>query len=247
MEFTMDKGATEKAPTKDNRKRWWAFVVYPESAPADWFETLQLSFSKLYVSPLHDKDLNADNTPKKAHYHVVAYCKNKLSFDAVKAITDSLQQPIPQYIRNQEPTGAIRYLIHQDNPEKYQYNAKDIRMAGTTDLDKYLLSTGDTKQMLRDIIRFCKAHQIYSLSLITDYALECNPQWADLILDAKTYTIKEQLKSAHWETETELKNEAYSNGLEGREVDDYASRCLVQIHMKAKQFVADEIAKLDAE
>lgn len=250
--FFMDniaKAAEEKAISisnggkKDNRKRWWLFVVYPESAPEDWFETLKLSFSKLYRSPLHDKDTNADGTPKKAHYHVVAYCRNKLSFEAVKAITDSLHQPIPQYVKNQDPTGAIRYLIHLDNPDKYQYDAKDIVTAGTTDLDKYLLSTGDTRQMLRDIIRFCKEHRIYSLSLITDYAIECNPQWADLILDSKTYSIKEQLKSAHWEMETELRGEAYEAGMEGREVDDYANRILVQIHLKAKEFVANEIAK----
>ena len=231
--------------TQDNRKRWWTFIVYPDSAPDDWFETLKLSFSKIYVSPLHDKDRNPDNTLKKAHYHVVAYCKNKLSFDGVKKITDALNQPIPQYVRNQDPTGAIRYLIHRDNPEKYQYDAKDIKMAGTTDLDKYLLSTGDTKQMLRDIIKFCKVHHIYSLSLITEYALECNPQWADLILDSKTYSIKEQLKSAHWETEMNLRSKAYSMDLSGLELDKYVDRSMVEIHDKAKEFVANELAKAD--
>ena len=53
------------------KKRNWAFVVYPESAPSDWIEQLQLSGAQFAISPLHDKDLNATGEPKKAHWR---YC-----------------------------------------------------------------------------------------------------------------------------------------------------------------------------
>ena len=54
------------------KKRNWAFVVYPESAPENWIEQLQLSGAQFTISPLHDKDLNATGEPKKAHWHVIA-------------------------------------------------------------------------------------------------------------------------------------------------------------------------------
>ena len=41
------------------KKRNWAFVVYPESAPSDWIEQLQQRGVVGAISPLHDKDLNA--------------------------------------------------------------------------------------------------------------------------------------------------------------------------------------------
>ena len=57
--------------SKNVKKRNWAFVLYPESAPADWKEQLQLSGLMGAISPLHDKDINPTGGPKKAHYHVV--------------------------------------------------------------------------------------------------------------------------------------------------------------------------------
>lgn len=48
------------------RTRNYATVVYPESAPADWIRLLQEQCVPALISPLHDKDLNTDGTPKKS-------------------------------------------------------------------------------------------------------------------------------------------------------------------------------------
>lgn len=45
---------------KNIKKRNWAFVLYPESAPADWREQLQKTGLQCAISPLHDKDMNPD-------------------------------------------------------------------------------------------------------------------------------------------------------------------------------------------
>ena len=47
-----------------NKKRNWAFVIYPESLPEDWLDILRMSGLPIAISPLHDKDVNADGTPK---------------------------------------------------------------------------------------------------------------------------------------------------------------------------------------
>ena len=53
------------------KARYWAFVLYLESAPENWKEILQLKGIPFCISPYHDKDLNADYTPKKPHYHII--------------------------------------------------------------------------------------------------------------------------------------------------------------------------------
>ena len=36
------------------------------------------------ISPLHDKDMNPDNTPKKPHYHVILTYSGPTSYNVVK-------------------------------------------------------------------------------------------------------------------------------------------------------------------
>ena len=81
---------------KNVKKRNWAFVLYPESAPVDWLERIQKSGVMAAVSPLHDKDVNASGEPKKPHYHVILVYGNPTTFKNVESFTKSLNQPIPQ-------------------------------------------------------------------------------------------------------------------------------------------------------
>ena len=71
---------------KDERVRLWATVVYPESAPDNWLTILRDLMIPCYVSPLHDKDFNADKTPKKAHYHVMLVFEGKKSRAQIEEI-----------------------------------------------------------------------------------------------------------------------------------------------------------------
>ena len=123
--------------TKNNvKKRNWAFVLYPESAPSDWREQLQLTGLQCAVSPLHDKDVNPDGEPKKAHYHIIVCYSGPTSFNVVKGLTDKLNQPIP--IALEQIRGYYRYLTHKDNPEKYQYSADDVFTNNSSALHKFL-------------------------------------------------------------------------------------------------------------
>lgn len=106
------------------KKRNWAFVLYPESAPENWLETLRNTGLSIAISPLHDKDLNSDGEPKKAHYHIIMAYNGPTSYNVVKQLTDNLYQPIPQPL--EQIKGYYRYFTHQDNPEKAQYNASEI-------------------------------------------------------------------------------------------------------------------------
>ena len=63
------KQSKSQGSKQNVKKRNWAFVVYPESAPEDWIEQLQKTGLQCAVSPLHDKDTDPTGEPKKAHYH----------------------------------------------------------------------------------------------------------------------------------------------------------------------------------
>lgn len=110
--------------SKNVKKRNWAFVLYPESAPENWRELLQKTGLQCAVSPLHDKDLNPDGEHKKAHYHVIVCYSGPTSYNVVKTLTDSLCCPIPQAL--EQVRGYYRYFTHKDNPEKFQYEEREI-------------------------------------------------------------------------------------------------------------------------
>lgn len=110
--------------SKNVKKRNWAFVLYPESAPEDWKEQLRLSGLQGAISPQHDKDINPTGEPKKPHYHVILVYGSPTTYSNVKAFTDKLNQPIPQAL--EQVRGYYRYFTHKDNPEKYQYDEREI-------------------------------------------------------------------------------------------------------------------------
>ena len=63
------------------KKRNWAFVLYPESAPDDWIEQLRQTGLQCAISPLHDKDIDPTGEPKKAHYHIILCYSGPTSFN----------------------------------------------------------------------------------------------------------------------------------------------------------------------
>lgn len=121
------------------KKRYWAFVLYPESAPTDWIEKLQLKGVSCAISPLHDKDLNPTGEPKKPHYHIVLAYGSPTTYNNVKALTEELNCPIP--IPLESCRGYYRYLTHKDNPEKYQYDEKEIQTLNAFDVTTILTNS----------------------------------------------------------------------------------------------------------
>lgn len=121
------------------KKRYWCFELYPESCDKDWKSLLTQTGLPSVVSPLHDKDIydkdiKDDNgnlihfkgDVKKPHYHIILCYSGPTSQSNVQKITvDLLKGTIPLWIENLQ--GYYEYLIHKNNPEKYQYNIEDLQ------------------------------------------------------------------------------------------------------------------------
>ena len=113
-----DKGKSEKA-------RHWAGVIYPESMPSNWKDIITESHVPCVVSPLHDKDVNPDGTPKKPHYHIMFCFPNTTTGTSASHILAQLGSSL-HAVRVMSAVGNYRYLTHKDNPEKAQYSEGDI-------------------------------------------------------------------------------------------------------------------------
>lgn len=155
---------------KNVKKKYWAFVLYLESAPSNWKEILQLRGIPVCISPYHDKDVNPDGTPKKPHYHIILCFPNTTTYNNVKSITDSLNQPIP--ISLDAVNGYYRYLTHKDNPEKYQYSPEDIETLNGFSIDDFVeLTYTQVKTICIYLQQLIIDNDILEYSDLLDYLL----------------------------------------------------------------------------
>lgn len=187
-----------KKKKEDLRSRTWTIIVYPDSAPKNWREMLDDTRIAWVESPLHDKDVNPDGTIKKPHWHIVLMFGSNKSYSQIKEIDDMLHgAEEPQKVHNLK--GAIRYLIHFDNPEKYQYNREDIKCHGGADIDQYFaLSASSKNEVLWDIIEFIRENQVESLVEFMGYIQSANKRdWFDVTANRNTLIIKAVIDSVY--------------------------------------------------
>ena len=192
--------AKTDAKRAGKRTRNWLFIVYPESAPEGWQETISQFCPKWVLSPLHDKDINADGTPKKPHYHVLLIFDTVKTMEQVQELTSALNAPIP--IQCQSTAAQIRYFAHLDNPEKYQYPREEIKGFGGFDVQGTIDTAADKMQVLCEIIAWTKKTGCCRFNQLVDYAMENNQTWFHLLANGYTRFLSEYLKDA-WRDQQE--------------------------------------------
>jgi len=187
--------AEKRASKKDDRARVWTFVMYPDSAPQNWRELIDEEHVPWVESPIHDKCKNPDGTNKKLHWHVVVMYEGKKSFEQIKMITDKLNAPIPQKVAS--VSGVIRYMAHMDNPEKTQYNVKEIIGHGGADIARYLKATaGERHQLIKEMMEFVNDNDIIEYCDLACYAMINRfEDWFPLLCDNSTYFMGQYIKS----------------------------------------------------
>ena len=180
------------ASNKSIKKRNWAFVLYPESAPEDWKNIIQQSGLQCAISPLHNKDIDATGEPKKPHWHIIACYSGPTSFNVVKGLTDSLNAPIP--IALEQVRGYYRYLTHKDNPEKVQYSDLDITtINGFSIIDFVELTKSEVVKIKRDIQSFIRDNDIYEYCDLMDSLYDIS-DWYE-VASNNTYFFEKYVSS----------------------------------------------------
>lgn len=183
---------------KQKRTRNFATVVYPDSekTPENWQDILREQIIPAFISPLHDKDMQATGEMKKAHYHVV------ILFEGVKTIEQAREVFALIGGVGAEPIKSIRayvrYLCHLDNPEKAQYRIEDVICCSGADYQSMIESPQDKYTMIAEMIDFCEQEDIVSYADLLRYARVNNKAWFITLCDTATMPIVNYLKSKYW-------------------------------------------------
>lgn len=168
----MIRGINMNKETKGTAKRFrlWMLIVYPDSAPEDWETILddELGHTQWCHSPLHDKDVNADGTPKKAHWHVLLAFDGKKSYEQIEDITKVVNGTAPKVC--QSASSMVRYFTHIDNPDKAQYDKKDIKAFGGMDVETPFTSSIDYQEKtFEQVFNIIQQERIYNIIDLEEY------------------------------------------------------------------------------
>lgn len=190
--------ANKKTP---ERGRVWTFVIYPDSAPENWKEIIESWHTEAYVSPLHDKDLNGDNEEKKAHRHVVLVFSGNKSAEQIQELSDQLSgvKIIPAKNRVADKRIMVRYLVHYDNPEKFQYEIDDILEIGGADKLAFFAGEKEDDTAVREMMSWAREQGITSFATLADYAAAEKPEWFRVLVSRRSYFMDKYLKSLGFE------------------------------------------------
>lgn len=182
----------------DTRTRNYACVVYPDSEnlPENWKDIISNEHVPCFISPLHDKDIDPQNQPKKPHYHVLVMYEGKKSKEQVSKFFTSFGGVGVETVNSVR--GYSRYLCHLDNPEKAQYNTEDVISFGGADYTSCIGLPTDKYKAIKEMMSFCVENNIFSYSELLEYASESHFDWFRVLCDNGTVVMKEYLKSRSW-------------------------------------------------
>lgn len=188
------------------RYRNFVTIVYPPEicfqlgvpcqTPWNWRDILASFRVPYFISPLHDKDINAiGQTQKRPHYHVMIMFDNVKSYDQVIGIIDSIGGVGGEIV--QSLRGQARYLCHLDNPEKARYNPADVVSGFGADYDSIINSASDLRETCRLMREFIRCNDIIDFDVFYDYCDEHMQEWAQVLDSKRTYAIKEYINARY--------------------------------------------------
>ena len=189
---------------KDKRSNKWAFLLYKESVPDNYFDIQEEMHIPFVLSPWHDKDVNKETGEfKKAHKHGVLFFDSLKSYSQVSdVLTSKLNTPAHVEIV-MSPKGMYDYFIHAENPEKTRYNIEDIESGCGFELDKFLIENNSDK-FLSTVIDIIEEHNFTEFNSLVRYARKEDIVLLNLIVN-KTYFFAKYLDSRRHSNNKERK------------------------------------------
>lgn len=188
----------------DGRSTSWAFVIYPESMPDNWLSLLRDLHILGAISPLHDQDIDENGEFKKAHYHVLLHFPSKKSINQILELENKLGSSVPpEAVASFE--GYFRYLIHADDPDKFQYNKEDIIPLCGLDVNLYFLPPkSEVAQINYDIVNYLLEHkEITEFDVLMSHAVTHN-NWAMILANYPCYGVTKILSSRRWREQMKI-------------------------------------------
>lgn len=210
--------------TADPRKRNWTFLVYEDSAPADWKNSLLEEGIPCIISPKHDRDIwdaadeavnpaHVAGTRKKPHWHVMMMFKGKKTPEQAQEISNLCSGVKVKPVH--DVRGMARYFCHMDTDEKAPYSPDEIISYGGLDYFELIETNNDVSEAMKEIMTFVRQEAIVSYAELCDYCAINNSYWFHVITSRRTIPILNYLKSVEWEIKQGLKPLYDLSGKEG--------------------------------
>lgn len=188
---------SDKSNQNKKKSRVFAGIIYPDSAPSDWLDRAKSTHLDMLISPIHDKDVNPDNTPKKPHYHIMALWDNPTTYNNAKNILGNVGVANDHIEYVESTPGMARYLIHRDNPEKAQYDADGVVVLGAIDYEELCSKVQDKRKHIGEMTEYIRDNAVTSFAAFAYHCQANEPQWFNILTDKNTLYIK-TLIDANW-------------------------------------------------
>ena len=155
----------------------WQFIVYPESAPENWRETLETMGNPFAVSPLHNLDENesAEGGPelKKEHWHMLMVWSNPTTWLNAIRVAETLHAPIPLPVSNIR--NRYDYFTHKNDPHKHQYDPAEIEHhCGFNIAEVASLTSAEVLSIKTELTKICREMVITEYSDLIFYCIDNN-------------------------------------------------------------------------
>ena len=143
------------------KARFFTFLLYPDSVPADWVNRLELLDVPIAISPLHDLDKSGVDGQeyKKAHWHVIYVAKNPVTTDSVRVkIKRLLGSESVSHVQvvSTSMENMYLYLTHESKDaiakNKHVYNKQDIIHLNNFDIDRYIVLDVEEKERVAKLV-----------------------------------------------------------------------------------------------
>lgn len=186
------------------RTRNWAVIFYPEDLPEDWKDKLDELHFKWIESPLHNRDTNPDETPKKIHCHTLFMFENVKTHEQVVTMLKDIfgENETGSIIGVATPQkagdrcGIVRYMAHLDHPSKAQYDVADIIGHNGADPAEILrYSATETREMIVAMEEYIEENEITELADFSQAIRYDHPEWHTLVATKMTIYFNAFIRS----------------------------------------------------
>lgn len=122
-----------------SKSKYFCCLLYPDSSTYDVdkvIKSLAAEHLTFALSPIHDRDVEDDGSLKKAHFHLLLAYSSATTLNNIRGWFNACGMPESELHSVRvcaSGVGYYRYLTHKDNPEKVQYDVKDIRVFNDSD------------------------------------------------------------------------------------------------------------------
>jgi len=162
---------------KYNYNRNFTLLLYPEDKThMEALEYIKKNYDCAYIK--HDKDITEDGEIKKEHIHCVIRVGNNPRWRSAIAEEIGISEA---YIEGCNLIKQLRYLIHADQPEKYQYKLEEVEGNLKTSLIKEMEKDNESEnEKISKMIEYVEDYMGYlSLEEFTNWCI-ANRCWKAL-------------------------------------------------------------------